>query len=329
MQLKQLRSIPSKSSIKILGKTLGLIVGLGVLGINIEKAQAKLKLSGESATFTGSTLTGYSVTVSLPGGSAGRGPVTLQYQDATGAPIGGPLTTTLGAGGVLTVPPPPIPAGATGLDNQVIISQGIGGGITFTSKPLIWYHSGWIWTTPDIKVDPLGIPGLTTNQSWFIEDTPEIVSVNGTLGTMTTTLIDSNFDLQYTDLGNGLFDATVVGNNSFMRLANDTYISFSDGLSFGDIQIDFNDGTTANGTFNFSAIGLEGLWDWIFTTDYTGATGIPTPGGFDAPAISISTVPEPSSTLSLLSLGVLGVGATLKRKIKRTNSIEKEPTKID
>ncbi len=39
-------------------------------------------------------------------------------------------------------------------------------------------------------------------------------------------------------------------------------------------------------------------------------------------------VPEPSSTLSLLSLGILGVGATLKRKVKRTDSVEKEPTKV-
>lgn len=41
------------------------------------------------------------------------------------------------------------------------------------------------------------------------------------------------------------------------------------------------------------------------------------------------SVPEPSSTLSILSLGILGVGATLKRKAKRNNSVEKESTKVD
>lgn len=38
--------------------------------------------------------------------------------------------------------------------------------------------------------------------------------------------------------------------------------------------------------------------------------------------------PEPTSTLSLLSLGILGIGATLKRKLKGTDSIEKELTKV-
>jgi len=39
-------------------------------------------------------------------------------------------------------------------------------------------------------------------------------------------------------------------------------------------------------------------------------------------------IPEPTSTLSLLSLGILGAGATIKRKVKRTHSIEKEPTNL-
>lgn len=39
-------------------------------------------------------------------------------------------------------------------------------------------------------------------------------------------------------------------------------------------------------------------------------------------------VPEPTATISLLSLGILGAGATLKRKLKHSNSIEKETTKV-
>jgi hypothetical protein len=38
--------------------------------------------------------------------------------------------------------------------------------------------------------------------------------------------------------------------------------------------------------------------------------------------------PEPTSTLSILSLGILGAGATLKRKVKRSHSTEKEPTNV-
>lgn len=40
------------------------------------------------------------------------------------------------------------------------------------------------------------------------------------------------------------------------------------------------------------------------------------------------SAPEPTSTLSLLSLGILGAGATLKRKVKRSHCIEKETTKV-
>jgi hypothetical protein len=39
-------------------------------------------------------------------------------------------------------------------------------------------------------------------------------------------------------------------------------------------------------------------------------------------------IPEPTSTLSLLSLGILGAGATIKRKVKRSHSTEKEPTNV-
>ena len=39
-------------------------------------------------------------------------------------------------------------------------------------------------------------------------------------------------------------------------------------------------------------------------------------------------VPEPTSTLGLFSLGILGAGATIKRQVKRNHSIEKETTKI-
>ncbi|UZO77969.1 MULTISPECIES: PEP-CTERM sorting domain-containing protein [Microcystis] len=39
-------------------------------------------------------------------------------------------------------------------------------------------------------------------------------------------------------------------------------------------------------------------------------------------------VPEPTSTLGLLSLGIIGAGATIKRQVKRNHSIEKETTEI-
>ncbi len=50
-------------------------------------------------------------------------------------------------------------------------------------------------------------------------------------------------------------------------------------------------------------------------------------GGGYSQTIEIKT-PEPTSTLSLLSLGILGAGATIKRKVKRSHSTEKEPSNV-
>ena len=44
--------------------------------------------------------------------------------------------------------------------------------------------------------------------------------------------------------------------------------------------------------------------------------------------VQAASVPEPSSTLSLLALGTLGAASTLKRKLKPSKSTEKEPTKV-
>ncbi len=41
-----------------------------------------------------------------------------------------------------------------------------------------------------------------------------------------------------------------------------------------------------------------------------------------------SRIPEPTSTLSLLALGTLGAASTLKRKLKSSQSTEKETTKV-
>ncbi|MFM6062199.1 MAG: PEP-CTERM sorting domain-containing protein [Microcystis panniformis] len=43
---------------------------------------------------------------------------------------------------------------------------------------------------------------------------------------------------------------------------------------------------------------------------------------------AVASVPEPTSIISLFSLGILGAGATLKRKVKRSHSLEKEPSNV-
>ena len=51
-------------------------------------------------------------------------------------------------------------------------------------------------------------------------------------------------------------------------------------------------------------------------------------GGVIVELLCGEPIPEPTSTLSLLSLGILGAGATLKRKVKRSHSLEKEPSNV-
>jgi hypothetical protein len=264
---------------------------LALLLAGITTAEA-LSVFGATATFAGGSITGWSVSVSGNGIAAGD-TVTLQYQTSTGTAIGAPVTTTVGPGGVITVPPPPIPAGAAGLGNQVVITFVDAAGLTHTSVPLIWYNAAWFWgTTPAIKVDPLGLPGLTSPQSWFIDEIGLELGGSSLFGTFTSALTESNFDLAYLDLGGGLFDASIIGDNSFIRLANDTYIGFADGSHFGTLQYLFFDDLTANGLFDFTAIGLAGVWQWSAASNYT--RGVGTGTSFEAPAIS---VPEPSALM--------------------------------
>lgn len=288
---------------------------VALLAATPHAARAQLTVGAPTATFgPGPALTGFSVTVGIksagplsPGDS-----VTLQYTNAAGAAIGAPVVAAVGAGGVVTVPPPPIPAGATGLGNKVVISYDLGGGTIITAKPLVWYNSAWIGTTAAIKVDPFGVPGITSAQSWFIQETGlDITSTSAEFGSVSSTLLASNFDLVYSDLGGGEFEALISGDDSFMRFSNETYVAFPDGLAFGDIRIDFFDGVTASGTFSFSALGLAGVWNWNSTTNYTGGTSS-TPFDFTAPAISLE-VPEPATVL-LLTAGLAALARAARRR---------------
>lgn len=236
-------------------------------------------------------------------------PVNIQYYGPNGAPVGGPTPTTVGPGGAVTVPPPPIPAGAAGLGSKLDITDPADPTLT-ASKKIVWYNSAWIYgITPAIKIDPLGLPGLTPTQTWFL-DGPDI-DIKGDsyiFGKQESTVSASNFDVVYTSLGPGQYQANIAGNNSFVRLANGTYIGLPAGELFGTIQYAFNDGTNAAGTFNFSALGLLGSWSWNITKDYTGAIATNS-YSFSNPAIS--TVPEPSA----LYLSAIGVACLAIRKL--------------
>ncbi|AKE65664.1 hypothetical protein MYAER_3326 [Microcystis aeruginosa NIES-2549] len=57
---------------------------------------------------------------------------------------------------------------------------------------------------------------------------------------------------------------------------------------------------------------------WVFASEVT----------FDGELLGVQPVPEPTSTLGFLALGTLGAASTLKRKLKPSQSIEKETTKV-
>lgn len=82
-------------------------------------------------------------------------------------------------------------------------------------------------------------------------------------------------------------------------------------------------------------IDLSGIVENPLT--YLLATASFFPVGSPSEAASFSTaydyskevcIPEPSSILGVLSLGILGAGATIKRKVKRSHSLEKEPSNV-
>jgi hypothetical protein len=270
-------------------------------------ARAQLAVGSPRAVFgPGPTLTGYTFTVGLlrvgplPIGST----VSLQYQTAAGAPIGAPFTATVGAGGNVLVPPGLIPPAATPLGNRVVVSHNAGGGVVFVAPdPIAWYNSAWFGVKPAIRVDPLGIPGLTAAQTWAIDEPDLLVAGTSAVGGPQLALLTaSRFDVTYAATGADLFDAFIAGDESFMQLDDGTYIAFPDGLRFGSVAITANDGVTAGGSFSFGAIGLAGTWAWLAGTNAT--TGVATAvGTFAAPAIRVvpSAVPEPSAAVLLVS----------------------------
>lgn len=236
--------------------------------------------------------------------------VNVQFYLPNGSPAGGPVPATVGPTGTLTMPPPPIPPGAAPFGGKLDITDPADPTLS-PSKKIVWYNSAWFGTTAKVKIDPYGLPGLTSTQSWFFDEPGlELTGFSSDFGAQTSAVESSNFDLVYTALGGGLYRADIYGDNSYIRLANGTYISFYDGLFFGSLQYLFNDGVTANGTFNFNALGMSGTWKWDQERDYTEALADSvTP--FSAPAIS-TEVPEPGTSL-MIAAGLLAAGLARRR----------------
>lgn len=288
---------------------------LVLLAANMALAGNGIYITAPTGTFSpANTLTSLTFTVTDKGGfTTPASTISLQFQNSAGTAIGAPVSVTVGAGGVVTVPAALIPAGATGLGNKVVAKVTESGVDIETSKPIIWYNAAWFYgTTAAVKLDPVSLPGYE-DQSWFIDEMFFEVTVTMPDGhTKVTVVNDSLFQLYYTSHGGGLFGASVTGDNSHISCADGSYAAFASGTSFGSITQTFNDGATAGGTFDFSAIGLSGTWNWLAGSNYTSAIANLVNGFW---ATTITVVPEPSSILALgATLCTLAGGLRLRKR---------------
>lgn len=81
-------------------------------------------------------------------------------------------------------------------------------------------------------------------------------------------------------------------------------------------------------TVDLSSITGATKLSFAVTSSDIGSFGLNTPAYFAVDNLVLKSVPEPTSSLSLLALGTLGAASTLKRKLKLSKSPEKETTKV-
>lgn len=149
---------------------------------------------------------------------------------------------------------------------------------------------------PGIQLPPIKLHDLL--------NLPIIVVPDPIFGLLERHAIASNFDLLYSSLGGDLYAASIIGDNSFIRLDDETYIDFADGSPFGTIHfipaINF-------GVFDFIGIGISG--EWVYNP-LSGTTTTQVTQYTDFTATSISAIDEPASVLLILgalsALGLMG-----------------------
>ncbi len=322
MTLGLQRAAP-KSGSRLRWFGVGLIV-FSVLTMNTAMAGA---IINPGSTFTGGSLSALAVSLYLPATrtAIASSPVAANFYTPGGV-LAGTVALTTNATGGISLPPPPIPAGATADGGYVKLSVGPYGVPPRPPLKVSWSTSAWTFLglSTGFQIDPLGLPGVTPNQSW------NFVNPTGASGTLTLlhssvippqqdTFYSSNFDLSYSLVSSGVYAASITGNDSYIQLvdsnslaapelADNALIAFEDGSSFGTIQYL----TSTTGTFDFSAIGMSGTWSYDSGANFTTAT-VTSAEPFDALAIASSEVPEPS-TVTLVGTGVIGLlGCTWRR----------------
>jgi hypothetical protein len=155
-----------------------------------------------------------------------------------------------------------------------------------------------VYLIDQITLEPTGISGFNTGIGNPVTPTGELYIFGAKLD-------DSNKDLEFNQL-NWISLGSFQPNTTNWNIVFDTN-SF-DPNSLYTIAYTFENNPSKFFPDTTTAMGLKSL----VTVD----------------EIPPEPVPEPTSTLSLLALGTLGAASTLKRKLKPSQSTDKETTKV-
>ncbi len=136
--------------------------------------------------------------------------------------------------------------------------------------------------------------------------------------------------------GSGVFNAPVNGVPTIDQIPHsptDNLYNPNGGFAPGVLPAGNTAGKFSFGGLAFHVGGTVNEDYQVFTRSDFGSTfNRPGPGydygGCPGSCLGAIQVPEPTSTLGLLALGTLGAASTLKRKLKSSQSTEKETTKV-
>ncbi len=228
-------------------------------------------------------------------------PFTVRFEDPAGNPVGKPLKIrtndppTPGDGNKLKIE---VPKAAQPVGSKMIISPDDLDSATVTLK--ITQGTGSIqkaavMVVPGPPVEPAGPP-----KRWDFElpgpDPLDPMMLD--YGGRVAAVVSGGFDLQLVASIGSSFDVFVVGRQSHLTLADDSYLFFAEAELLGSIEVVAG---ALSGQFNFSGIGLSGFW----TLDpLSNSTRLVATSSSAFGAAALQTVPEPS-TLGLLPLALL------------------------
>lgn len=151
---------------------------------------------------------------------------------------------------------------------------------------------------------------------------PKAINIFGPAGG--TVVIGKDGKITKTFNGSGI---NIISSINFN--ANDTVQQINTML-FNDLNSQA--GSLPSGfSFSLESNGVSLVGTNLFDIEVTDEISFTNGGTVDIPfgaELTDVSVPEPTSTLSLLALGTLGAGATLKRKLKPSKSTIKETTKV-